>query len=139
MNEAMSEPVYEGGCLCGAVRYRARGPVLSAPYCHCTICRRASGAPVVAWGTFTAAGFAFTAGVPARYASSATATRQFCPRCGSALTFQFHDRPEEIDVTLATLDDPAAVAPTHHTFVADRLPWLRLADDLPRYPGFRSA
>ena len=44
--------VTDGGCLCGAVRYRLEGPPLHADYyCHCRMCQRAAGAPVVAWGT----------------------------------------------------------------------------------------
>lgn len=40
---------YEGGCRCGAIRYRITGEPLSAGFCHCRMCQRAAGAPVVAW------------------------------------------------------------------------------------------
>jgi len=129
--------LYEGGCLCGDVRYRVQGPPISAPYCHCSMCRRAAGAPVVAWGTFATKGFTFTRGKPARYASSPLATRQFCGRCGSPLIFQYNDRPDELDVTLATLDAPERLAPDAHLYEADRIPWLVLGDALPRFPRTR--
>ncbi len=59
-----------GGCLCGAVRYRIDAAPASVMICHCATCRRAAGAPSVAWATVPAAGFALTAGAPAEYASS---------------------------------------------------------------------
>lgn len=46
--------VHEGGCLCGAVRYRITGEPKSVGYCHCRMCQRAAGAPVVAWATVPA-------------------------------------------------------------------------------------
>lgn len=135
----MSEKPYDGGCLCGAVRYRATEAPIGVALCHCSMCRRASGAPAVAWATFRPAAFAFTQGTPVGYASSPLAGRTFCGRCGSPLTFQFNNRtgPDgEIDVTVGTLDAPERLAPTRHVFVADQLAWLRLDDDLPRHAGF---
>ena len=76
--------VLTGGCLCGAVRYRIDGELTAegAGFCHCGLCRRASGAPVVAWGTWRAADFRFTDGRPAEYLSSPKGVRRFCPACG---------------------------------------------------------
>ncbi len=42
-------PVYEGGCLCGTIRYRIAGPIAWAAHCHCAMCRRASGAVALTW------------------------------------------------------------------------------------------
>ena len=54
----MSE--HTGGCLCGAIRYRARGPTMSVKHCHCSMCRRAGGAAMVTWVGFARDGFALT-------------------------------------------------------------------------------
>jgi len=126
-----------GGCSCGTVRYRATA-MLRADLCHCRMCQRASGAPVVAWLTVPADAFSFTQGQPVAYRSSPRAFRHFCPACGSQLTFREPDSPSEIDVNLATLDDPAAVAPQYHIHTTSRMPWLDIHDDLPRYPGSRT-
>lgn len=128
---------WEGGCLCGRVRYRARGKPWNASHCHCELCRRASGAAFVSWATFTAEGFAFTQGEPVRYRSSDIATRQFCGHCGTQLTFQFDASPQSIDVTLASLDQPGAVVPADHIWTRRQLPWIQLADGLPRYEQSR--
>jgi hypothetical protein len=134
----MSAPAAEGGCLCGAVRYRATGPATHPTLCHCESCRRACGAPVVAWVTFPAHAFAFVRGAPVRRRSSPPVVRSFCGACGTPLTYQHDDFPDAVDVTTASLDDPAAFPPADHTHAAGRLPWLRLCEDLPGFARTRS-
>src|SRR5262245_7186057 len=97
------QPV-EGGCLCGAVRYRATGDSIARSLCHCRTCRLASGAPSLAWVIFRARDFAFIAGQPARFESSPGVIRTFCGRCGTSLTYQRTAETDTIDVTTATLD-----------------------------------
>jgi hypothetical protein len=85
-----------------------------------------------------AASFRFTAGAPTRFRSSTHGTRSFCPACGTQLTFADDTSPDEIDLTICSLDDPAALAPADHTFAASALAWDRFPDDgLPRYPRRR--
>jgi hypothetical protein len=127
----------QGGCLCGFVRYQAGGAVSHETSCHCSLCRRSSGAPFVTWFTVAADGFQIVAGAPATYQSSSHGTRTFCPRCGTALTFRSTNTPGEIDVTVCSLDDPASVQPRDHTWVSRRLPWVKLADGLPAFPEAR--
>ena len=126
----------EGGCLCGAIRYRAEGTPYDETVCHCTMCRRASGAPMVAWFTVPVGALRWV-GAPARYRSSAGAMRSFCATCGSALAFQRDELPGEVDLATATLDDPARVPPRDHTRTSTQLPWVILADGLPRFPETR--
>lgn len=129
--------VREGGCFCGAVRYRAAGTPYDVTHCHCTICRRLSAAAFVTWATFRSADFTVTSGVPARIASSDRAERTFCGRCGTPLTFRLHARPQELDVTVCSLDDPEGVVCEDHTQTATALSWVRLADGLPRHETAR--
>lgn len=123
-----------GGCLCGNIRYRIDAAPVEALYCHCQMCRSAHGAPVVAWLTVPHAGFTVTAGSPAAYRSSAAASRQFCSRCGTPLTWQAIENPLLIDVSISTLDDPATVEPSLHIWTESRIAWFDTADHLPRYP-----
>ena len=131
----MPDWVYAGGCLCGAVRYEARGVPRYLCFCHCASCRRAAGAPLVPWATFARSELHFTRGAPAQYRSSAGVLRGFCAACGSSLTYQTEARARDIDLALGSLDDPAALAPTVHMWVMDKLPWVSIEDGLPRYPG----
>jgi hypothetical protein len=127
-----------GGCLCGAVRYAAGGTPFHAVFCHCTMCRRAAGAPLVAWFSLARADFRWTGEAPAAYRSSAHAVRRFCGRCGTQLTFESDRHPAELDVTTASLDDPQRVPPADHVHDGARLAWVRIDDGLPRFAGSRS-
>jgi hypothetical protein len=120
-----------GGCLCGAIRYQIGAEPRSADYCHCSMCRRAAGAPVMARLTVADESFAWTAGEPAVHRSSEKAERFFCPTCGTQLALR--DEPDYLDVTLASLDNPEAVRPSYHIWIASRIGWFEIADDLPRY------
>ncbi|HEY4369834.1 MAG TPA: GFA family protein [Steroidobacteraceae bacterium] len=126
-----------GGCFCGFVRYVAVGVPFNESNCHCSICRRSSGAPFLAWFTVPLDGFTVVSGEPASFASSADGERTFCPRCGTPLTFRDRRLADEIDVTLCSLEDPAALSPRDHTFVSSKLPWVKLADGLPVFPYAR--
>ena len=117
----MSERAYEGGCLCGAVRFRASGSPSNPTLCHCGTCRHAAGAPVVAWVSFPRSGFAFTRGEPARFRSSVPVERTFCARCGTPLTYTHDAEADTIDVTTASVDDAAELAPRDHTWTSHAL------------------
>jgi hypothetical protein len=132
----MDERSLEGGCQCGAIRYRVSGEPLLAALCHCTMCRRANAAPAVAWAMFREAQVAFLRGRPTSYASSPGARRGFCAACGSQISFTADYIPGLIDLTIGSFDHPETVAPTLHYWDRERLPWLRFADDLPKYPEF---
>lgn len=127
----------KGGCFCGAVRYEAGGEPWHGTVCHCSICRRTTGAPTVAWFTVRTSDFRVVTGQPSRFRSSAGATRTFCASCGTALTFQSDDQPDEIDVTTASLHDPERVPPQSHTWRASGLSWAGSEDGLPAYQGKR--
>ncbi len=83
----MSERFLEGGCQCGAVRYRISGSPVMAALCHCSMCRRASAAPVVAWAMYQQAQALLTGESPSIYESSPGCSRGFCGRCGTQISF----------------------------------------------------
>lgn len=123
--------IYEGGCRCGAIRYRISGEPLSAGYCHCRMCQHAAGAPVVAWVAFRRDDFRFVKGDAESFQASARALRRFCPHCGMALTFEYSASTETIDVTIASLDDPNATEPVYQIWMSSRSPWLHLEGEVP--------
>ena len=130
---------WTGGCLCGAVRYRAAAEPLRAVICHCGMCRRASGAAFLTFVHFPVDGFAWTRGAPTRYRSSPAAERGFCARCGSPLTMHETVLDDRVQVTLGSLDRPEDIRPDDHVWTESQLPWLRIEDDLPRFPRISSA
>jgi hypothetical protein len=125
--------VREGGCLCGAVRYRIEALPTDIAYCHCRMCQKASGAPVMAWATVPASAFAWTRGRPSPHRSSDRAGRLFCRECGSQLVFRVLSEPDRLDITVASLDDPTGVTPEYHIWTSSRLPWFDTTDQLPRH------
>jgi len=127
----------EGGCFCGAVRYRAAGTPFNSTVCHCTACRRSAGAAAVAWFSVHPRDFALTRGSLREHSSSLHGRRGFCADCGSSVTFRNESLPNEIDIATATLDDPARVPPRDHVWTASRLPWVGLLPGLPHYPRGR--
>ena len=123
-----------GGCQCGAVRYQSDAPPSDANYCHCRVCRRISGAPVVAFIEFAEQSFRITEGEPKFIQSSSFAERGFCANCGSSLIY----RPLDADGSSAvyiysgTLDRQEEAPPKWHTGIESQVPWLVIDDDLPR-------
>lgn len=127
------ESTYAGGCLCGAVRFAAAGPPLWVAHCHCQSCRRSTGSPFATFVGFARERVTFTHGAPATYASSPGVTRSFCGACGTPIAYEAARFPGEIHLYACTLDEPAMAAPTTHVHVGEQLPWVHLADGLPRY------
>jgi hypothetical protein len=117
------KPVLAGGCQCGAVRYALLARPERAGICHCRMCQKAVGGPFFAWVVAQEADLVWTRGAPALFASSSAAERGFCARCGTPLTFRYHRRPQQIDVSLGSLDDPAAVQPAVVMGTESRLDW----------------
>jgi hypothetical protein len=134
----MSQLDLEGGCLCGAVRYRVRGEPAVSGICHCRTCRRTCAAPMLPFVTFPGERFQFTRGTPVDFHSSAPVTRSFCGGCGTPLTYRHNEHADVIDVMTCSLDNPEAFPPTHHIWVSHKLAWIRLADGLPAYDTVRT-
>ncbi|MFZ0551941.1 MAG: GFA family protein [Steroidobacteraceae bacterium] len=113
----------EGGCLCGAIRYRVTGAPSWSTICHCRTCRKASGAPSVGWLTFDRGRFSLLRGVPGRIVSSPGVERSFCAVCGTPLTYASEGRSGDIDVTTISLDDETRFPPTGEVWMAHKVSW----------------
>jgi hypothetical protein len=131
MNEAVRPAHLTGGCQCGAVRYALYAPPKGAHLCHCRMCQKAVGGPFAALAPVRLRDFAWTRGQPATFPSSSVAARDFCPACGTPLTFRYLKK-EWIDVTIGSLDRPNEVPPTRHYGIESRLVWLDALDALPK-------
>lgn len=120
----MSE-IYEGGCLCGQIRFKATGPAEFPHTCSCDMCQRHSGALTVAWVEFPSKNVEWTGpgGAPATFRSSKKSSRAFCPVCGA--TIGAIDDAPVIALVTGGFDDPSAEAlrPTKHSFPKQRPKW----------------
>ena len=128
----------DGGCHCGAIRYSMPTAVTHHALCHCTDCRRHSGAPLVGWALIRQEELDVS-GTPKVYASSDLGRRHFCGDCGTGLFYTNETVfPGQIDVQTATLDDPDLIPAQVQIQTAERIGWMEQAHQLPafeRYPG----
>jgi hypothetical protein len=125
--------VFEGGCLCGAIRYRATAAAVRGVICHCSMCRRHSGAPALAFVHFPRESFAWTTAEPQRYRSSRYAERGFCAQCGSTVSMHEDVLSDRVQICVGSLDDPARVRIDDHVWTSERIAWFDVKDELPRY------
>lgn len=127
-----------GRCHCGAISYTAEGAPEHHALCHCSDCRRWSGAPAVGWIAWKEEAVTVT-GSPKVYKSSKTGSREFCADCGTGLFYRNPAfLPGIIDIQSNTLDDPEAQPPGAQIMVKERLSWTRGMVELPEfrtYPG----
>ena len=130
----MHDTSAEGGCLCGAVRYRVSGEPVATTLCHCRSCRRASGGTNVAWAVFDKADFEWLAGEPADFSSSPGIHWLFCGACGSLVGYRRASRPDHVDITTGTLDEPERFPPAVEIWLDHKIGWETLNPDLPKRP-----
>jgi hypothetical protein len=124
---------YEGGCLCGAVRYRATAAPVRGVICHCPQCRRHSGTPALAFVHFPAQSFTWLRGAPRRYQSSQFAQRGFCADCGSTLSMHEEVLADRVQIAAGSLDEPERVRIDDHVWTKDQVSWFTVEDGLPRF------
>lgn len=132
-----------GRCNCGAVRYEIAGSPLAVIACHCTSCRRQSGAAfsvnlVVRADTMSIAG-ELASWLDPDTESGAPIERQFCGTCGSPIRSVPTAAPKMIALKAGTLDNPEPFAPQMHIWTRSALPWTSLPEDLPRFEKGPSA
>lgn len=134
----MASGVTTGRCLCGAVRYAIAGPIGPIDHCHCSMCRRAHGAPFSTFGRVERADLRITAGAEAvtGYASSPEVVRSFCSRCGTRLFFRHDALPEYEFVSIGSLDREPEARPEAHIFATSKAGWYEILDALPQHAGY---
>ena len=127
MSEATER--FEGGCLCGAVRFVAAGQPKGVAWCHCESCRKHSGAPVSVFVAYERTAYTVTRGEITKFESTPGKTeRGFCARCGSTLTCETVGLPTLTDFHVGAFDHAELFRPTRHIFPEEQLPWLHLVD-----------
>ena len=120
---------FEGGCLCGAVRFVATGLPKGVYWCHCQSCRRHTGAPASVFVAFERAAYTVTKGEITKFDSTPGRTRRgFCARCGSTLTCESARLSTETHFPVGAFDRAAELQPTRHVFPEERLAWFHPGD-----------
>lgn len=131
----------EGGCACGAVRYKLTAPPLIVHACHCRDCQRQTGSAFVI-NLWIERSFVEANAAPLRSdtvpAGSGNPHEVFrCAACGTALWSKYHAAPgETVLLRAGTLDQPEAIKPDVHIFTRSKLPWLPLPDGARSFEAF---
>ena len=127
-----------GGCMCGAVRYEVIGSPSRVLHCHCQSCRTHTGAAMATLAVLRADQVRFHGDARKAFASAPGVERAFCATCGTSITWEtdFGDEGHICALHISTFDDPEAMAPSGHSFYAERISWFDSADELPRHEGF---
>ena len=140
----MSNETLEGSCLCGGVRYEARGPLKAMARCHCRECRKASGAEFATNGSVAAGDFRLITGreLLREFESSPGQARVFCRNCGSPILKRSADKPESLRLRLGCLDSDLDQNPVVRVFLSEKLRFSEILDDIPSFdtlPGSNSS
>lgn len=126
---------FSGSCLCEAVKFEVTPPTHWCFHCHCTLCRRAHGAPFVTWFGIGREQLQIVKGEDRlrwRH-SSDHGRRGFCADCGTQLLFETTRHPGQIDVVRACVAGPIDREPSAHVHVGTQVDWLQIGDGLARY------
>ena len=121
----VSQAIYAGGCLCGAVRYQVTGAPYHSGLCHCRDCKRVTGSSFLSYADWR----------PEQFNSSGRIEtyegRSFCPACGSRL---FNVSDDHVEIYLGTLDEtPTEIRPQVEGWVIRREHWLEPIAALPQH------
>ncbi|HLY45044.1 MAG TPA: GFA family protein [Stellaceae bacterium] len=131
----------EGGCACGAIRYRLTAEPLIVHACHCRDCQRLTGGAFALniWieRRFVEADHARLNSVMLTAGSGKPHEVCRCPQCGTALYSKYHAAPgDTVLLRAGTLDRPEEVAPDVHIFTRSKLPWLQLPEGARAFETF---
>jgi hypothetical protein len=127
----------EGGCACGAVRYRLESAPMFVNCCHCRDCQPQTGSAFVINALIETDRISLLAGDPQPIRMPTDSGRPHdiyrCRACQTALWSDYGGRPALRFVRVGTLDDPAALAPDAHIFTRSKLPWVGLPATVPAF------
>lgn len=138
MEAAVGETDCEGGCACGAVRYRVAGEPIFVNNCHCTLCQRQSGAGSAVNAFYESDRVTLLSGqLVGHSVPTGSGHEQEIIRCATCMTAVWSHYPRMgrfgIGVKVGTLDDPAAVTPDAAIFLSTKLPWATVPDAIPQF------
>jgi hypothetical protein len=130
---------YEGGCVCGAVRYCVRGQPVITQICHCTFCQRRLGSAFATIAYFAEQDVEWIRGALTDYEHRSDETgrwlkMQFCPSCGTTVTHTAEVRPGLRAFAGGTFDDPNWLRIERHIWGRSKRPWVLIPPNVPVFP-----
>ncbi len=127
------DQTYSGSCLCGELQFSYRAPSLWCAHCHCSLCQRAHGAPLVTWVGVSEDSFRLDKADSLHWHhSSQDSRRGFCQLCGSTVFFQSERWPGEIHIARANIAGDIDREPALHAYWDSHATWFEFSDTLAR-------
>jgi hypothetical protein len=123
----------EGGCLCGAVRYKIDLTDAYISNCHCRECQRQAGAPYLSFAVVPIEQFEWIAEPSGKLNVSDKATRYFCRDCGTYIRWHGKAELESAEINIVTLDSVDNLKIDYEIFTETRLPWVMPIEGIPQY------
>ena len=134
----MTSEVHEGGCLCGAVRYKVSGAPVQGSVCHCRFCQVRSGSAFAAMGYFREEDVEIRGELKTYEHRSDTSGRwlriQFCPTCGTPVTHVAELRPGWRGISAGTFDQPGWFPHTKHVWTRSKHAWVGIPEEAEAFP-----
>ena len=124
-----------GNCYCGKCSWQARGEPNWVCHCHCESCRRNCAAPFTSFFGINHGSWEWTGAAPRELCTTEGVIRYFCDTCGTPMAYYNAKWSHEVHFYLASMPEQSVVTPQFHVHWEERVPWLQIVDDLPKYAG----
>jgi hypothetical protein len=124
-----------GNCECKRISYEIDGDITDFSHCHCSQCRRLHGAAFATFAGVAKTEFRYVSGETDLkiYKSSADHDRVFCAECGSNILVALEAEPDDLYVSMGTVNGNPDLPPGYHIYAGSKAPWHEIIDDLPQY------
>jgi hypothetical protein len=129
-----NEVVFKGGCRCGGVNYTSSEPPSDITLCHCQACQQLSGSAFLPFTTISPRALKYAeSSTLKRLRLSDVAERTFCSSCGTPITMAYSFDPDEISITMGSVDMSSLTCESpkvkNHIYLHEKAPWVVLPDD----------
>ncbi|SBS27040.1 Putative glutathione-dependent formaldehyde-activating enzyme [Marinomonas spartinae] len=129
--------MYKGSCLCASIQFELHGGITDPIYCHCSLCRKASGSAFATNGDVNKSNLHLNdaKGTLTYYESSEGKRKYFCSTCGAPIYSSNSVKPDKLRIRLGIIDSDIVERPISHNFITSKGNWEELEINLPMYEG----
>ena len=125
----------EGSCFCGQCSYEASGELFDVLHCHCSNCRKLTGATFTTYGAVFKDQFNWLCEKSSvrEFRSSQNISRYFCKSCGAMIASIDQKEPNSIYLSVGMLAHGTTIKPEYHQYVESKATWYKIQDSLPQF------
>jgi len=130
--------MYEGGCLCGKIRFTITGPINNIVHCHCSRCRKSQGSSFATNGVVNTSDFTLVSGdeLLTAYETTPGQKKYFCKVCGSPIMSKSEQQPDQVRIRIGTIESDITERPSAHIFSSSKANWEEILGELHQYEAY---